>query len=213
MSTMVATTDEAKPKPKVTPAELLEMPDGGHYELIDGELQERSVSVLSNLIAAGITGILHNHCRGHNLGWVLASELGYCCFPWKPGRIRRADVSFIRADRLTEDQLSEGFCSIPPDLAVEVVSPNDLVDKLDEKVDDYLRAGVRRVWVVRPAVRAVQVFRDDRSETWLWAGNEVSGEDVIPGFRCKVDDFFPVRPAAGELSPGDEDVASPLDGP
>jgi Uma2 family endonuclease len=213
MSTTVATALEAKPKAKVTPAELLAMSDGGHYELIDGELQERSVSVLSNLIAAGITGMLHNHCRGHNLGWVLASELGYSCFPWKPGRIRRADVSFIQADRLTEDQLAEGFCPIAPDLAVEVVSPNDLVEKLDEKIDDYLRAGVRRVWVVRPAVRAVQVFRDDRSVTWLWAGNELSGEDVIPGFRCKVDDFFPVRTPAGGQKPGDDDAASALNGP
>jgi Uma2 family endonuclease len=199
---MVATKAEAKPKVNVTPEELLEMPDGGHYELIDGELRERSVSVLSNLIAAGITGILHNHCREHNLGWVFASELGYCCFPWKPGRIRRADVSFIRGDRLTEEQLSEGFCSIPPDLAVEVVSPNDLVGKLDEKVDDYLRAGVQRVWVVRPAVRAVQVFRGDRSESWLWAADELSGEDVIPGFRCKVDDFFPITAHAKEQSTG-----------
>jgi len=202
MSTMVATTAEAKPKANLTPEELLEIPDGGHYELIDGELRERSVSVLSNLIAAEITGILRNHCREHNLGWVFASELGYRCFPWKPDRIRRADVSFIRADRLTEERLSEGFCSIPPDLAVEVVSPNDLVGKLDEKVEEYLRAGVLRVWVVRPAARAVQVFRGDRSESWLWAANELSGEDVIPGFRCKVDDFFPIRTPAGEQNPG-----------
>ncbi len=145
MSTMVATKSEAKPNVRITPEQLLEMPDGGHYELIDGEVRERSVSVLSNLIAAGITGMLHNHCQPHNLGWVLASELGYRCFPWKPGRVRRADVSFIRADRLTEEHLSEGFCSIPPDLAVEVVSPNDLVDKLDEKVEDYLRGCAARL--------------------------------------------------------------------
>ncbi len=200
MSTMVATEPEAKPKVRVTPEQLLEMPDGGHYELIDGELRERSVSVLSNLIAAGITGMLHNDCREHDLGWVLASELGYRCFPWKPGRVRRADVSFIRADRLTEAQLSEGFCSIPPDLAVEVVSPNDLVDKLDEKVEDYVRAGVRLVRIGRPAARAVQVFRADRSESWLWAGNELSGEDVIPGFRCKVEDLFPIAIQAEERS-------------
>jgi len=149
------------------------------------------VSVLSNLIAAEITGILRNHCRAYNLGWILESELGYRCFPWKPGRIRRADVSFIRADRLSQERLSEGFCSIAPDLAVEVVSPNDLVEKLDEKVDEYLRAGVRLVWIVRAAVRAVEVFRSDRSVSWLWAEDEISGEDVMPGFRCQVGSLFP----------------------
>ncbi|MFI5459682.1 MAG: Uma2 family endonuclease [Isosphaerales bacterium] len=191
MSTMVATEAEATPKAEVTPEELLAMPDGGHYELIDGELRERNLSILSNVIASQINRILGNHCCAHNLGWILASELGYRCFPWKPGRIRRADVSFIRADRLSEERLSEGFCSVPPDLAIEVVSPNDLVEKLDEKVEEYLRAGVRLVWIVRASVRAVEVFRSDRSVSWLWAEDEISGEDVVPGFRCKVGSLFP----------------------
>jgi Uma2 family endonuclease len=192
MSTIVATQSAATPKAEVTPEELLVMPDGGHYELIDGELKERRVSVLSNLIAAEVNRIVGNHCQTHRLGWIFAADLGFRCFPWKPGKVRRADVSFISRDRYPWEQLSEdGFATIPPDLAVEVVSPNDLVGELDEKIDEYLRAGVRLVWVVRPAARAVQVFRGDRSESWLWATDELSGEDVLPGFRCKVDDLFP----------------------
>ncbi len=58
MSTMVATEPEVMPKTEVTPEELLAMPDGGHYELIDGELKERRVSFLSNLVAAEVTAIL-----------------------------------------------------------------------------------------------------------------------------------------------------------
>jgi Uma2 family endonuclease len=193
MSTMVATEAAVSPKTEVTPEELLAMPDGGHYELIDGELKERRVSVLSNLIAAEVNRIVGNHCQTHRLGWIFAADLGFRCFPWKPSKVRRADVSFISRDRYHPwEQLSEdGFATIPPDLAVEVVSPNDLVGELDEKIDEYLRAGVRLVWVVRPAARAVQVFRGDRSESWLWATDELSGEDVLPGFRCKVDDLFP----------------------
>jgi Uma2 family endonuclease len=192
MSTMVATQAAVTPKTEVTPEELLAMPDGGHYELIDGELKERRESALSNLIALEIGSILRNHCRQHNAGWLFAAELGYRCFPWKPSKVRRADVSLIGRDRYSLEQLSEdGFTSIAPDLAVEVVSPNDLVGELDKKIDEYLRAGVRLVWIVRPAARAVQVFRGDRSESWLWATDELSGEDVLPGFRCKVDDLFP----------------------
>ena len=211
MSTMVATQTAVTPKTEVTPEELLAMPDGGHYELIDGELKERRVSVLSNLIAAEVNRILGNHCHTHRLGWIFAADLGFRCFPWKPSKVRRADVSFISRDRYSWEQLSEdGFATIPPDLAVEVVSPNDLVGELDEKIDEYLRAGVRLVWVVRPAARAVQVFRGDRSESWLWATDELSGEDVLPGFRCKVDDLFPKQPQTEVHRPANSDpVSSP----
>jgi Uma2 family endonuclease len=201
MSTMVATEPEVMPKAEVTPEELLAMPDGGHYELIDGELKERRVSFLSNLVTAEVTGILREHCRSHNLGWILAAELGYRCFPWKPRRIRRADVSFFRADRVSKEQLSEGFCSIAPDLAVEVVSPNDLAEELLEKVEEYLRAGVKLVWIVYPNVKAVQVFRADGSVSGFRASAELSGEDVIPGFRCRVDAFFPMSAPAEKPSP------------
>jgi Uma2 family endonuclease len=207
MSTMVATRAEITTKTEVTPEELLAMPDGGHYELIDGELNERRVSALSNLVAAEANRVLGNHCQAHRLGWIFAAEHGYRCFPWKPSKVRRADISFIRRDRYSLEQLSEdGFTTIPPDLAVEVVSPNDLVGKVDEKIEEYLRAGVRLVWVVHPAARAVQVFRGDRSVSWLWAADELSGEDVLPGFRCKVEDLFPNASSAEPQSPDREDA-------
>jgi Uma2 family endonuclease len=192
MSTMVATKAESTQKTEITPEELLAMPDGGHFELIDGELTERNMSLLSSRVAVRLARRLDVHCEEHDLGWIVDAECGYACFPWKPGRIRRPDVSFIAAGRLpSSEERSEGYVMIPPDLAVEVVSPNDRVGELDEKVDEYLRAGVRLVWVVRPAARAVQVFRGDRSESWLWAADELSGEDVLPGFRCRVDELFP----------------------
>jgi Uma2 family endonuclease len=207
MSTMVATQPAVTSKTEVTPEELLAMPDGGHYELIDGELNERRVSALSNLVAAEANRVLGNHCQAHCLGWIFASEHGYRCFPWKPGKVRRADVSFIRRDRYSLEQLSEdGFTTIPPDLAVEVVSPNDLVGELDQKIEEYLQAGVRLVWVVRPTARAVQVFRGDRSVSWLWAADELSGEDILPGFRCKVEDLFPKASSAEPRSPDREDA-------
>ncbi len=210
MSTMVATQPEASPKTEVTPEELLAMPDGGHYELIDGELKERHVSVLSNFIALEIGGILRNHCRQHNLGWLFAAELGYRCFPWKPSKVRRADVSYIRRDRYSWHQLTQdGFMTIPPDLAVEVVSPNDYANELEEKVEEYLRAGVRLVWVVYPDIHAVHVHRADGSTGRFRANDELSGEDVLPGFRCKVDDLFPTLTEANDRSPTMSEPVSP----
>jgi Uma2 family endonuclease len=202
MSTMVATQPELAAQPElpprieVTPEEFLKMPDCGHYELIDGELRERNVSFLSTVIAGEITGILRPYCRERKLGWLPSAQQGYRCFPWKPRLVRMADVSFVRTERVTPNRWAEGFRTIPPDLAVEVVSPNDEVDELDEKVKEYLRAGVKLIWVVHPVFRAVQVFRIDESVSWLRADDEITGEDVIPGFRCRVGDFFPAESEA-----------------
>ena len=206
MSTMVETEPEVMPSGEITPEELLVMPDGGHYELIDGALRERHVSALSNLVASEVSRVLGNHCRELNLGWLFAAEHGYRCFPWKPRLVRRADVSFIRRERYPWDQLSaDGYTTIPPDLAVEVVSPNDAVSDLVEKVGEYLRAGVRLVWIIDPDTRTVQVWRGDKSGTWLEAQDELSGEDIVPGFRCRVADLFPIPPGreAGAPAPPD----------
>jgi Uma2 family endonuclease len=211
MSTMIATQAAATPKTEVTPEELLAMPDGGHYELIDGELKERRVSALSNLVAAEVNRILGNHCQSHRSGWIFAAEHGYRCFPWKQSKVRRADVSFIARDRYSLEQLSaDGFTAIPPDLAVEVVSPNDLVYELEEKVEEYLRAGVRLVWVVLPDIRAVHVYRADGTTGRFREHDELSGEDVLPGFRCKVVDLFPKQPQVETNGPTKADsVSSP----
>jgi Uma2 family endonuclease len=198
MSTMIATRAEPIAKAQITPEELLAMPDGGHYELIDGELRERNMSLLSSRVAVSLARRLDVHCDQHNQGWVVDAECGYACFLWNPGRIRRADVSFIAASRLpSQEERAEGYVTIPPDLAVEVVSSNDYVYELENKVEEYIRAGVKLVWVVNPVTRIVDVLRADGSVSRLRAGDELSGEEILPGFRCRVDDLFPTSSDAG----------------
>ena len=79
---------------------------------------------------------------------------------------------------------------IAPNLAVEVVSPNDLVYEIDEKVEEYLEAGVELVWVVNPVTRTVRVHRADRPGVTLREMDELTGDDLLPGFRCRVSDLF-----------------------
>jgi Uma2 family endonuclease len=108
-------------------------------------------------------------------------------------------VSFIRLDRYPVKRLSnEGFITIPPDLAVEVISPNDLASELDEKLEEYLRAGVRLIWVINPQTRTLQIFRADRSGSRLHETDELLGEDVVPGFCCPVRALIP-EPFTDEL--------------
>jgi Uma2 family endonuclease len=94
---------------------------------------------------------------------------------------------------LPRGELPEGWAKIRPDLAVEVVSPNDLVEELDDKLADYEKAGIPLIWVVYLVSRTVMVYRADGSVTRLHEDDELSGEDVIPGFRCRLRDILPTR--------------------
>ena len=81
------------------------------------------------------------------------------------------------------DVSPKGWIRIPPDLAVEVVSPNDSAEELEEKLDDYRTAGVPLIWVIYPELRKVKIFRLDGPAGELREDGVLSGEDVIPGFR------------------------------
>jgi Uma2 family endonuclease len=91
-------------------------------------------------------------------------------------------------------------------LAVEVVSPNDTASALEEKLEDYQKAGVPLVWVIYPNSRTVWVCRSDGSMSHLHENDELSGEVVIPGFRCPVREIFPPR----EPSPEDQQIPNGL---
>lgn len=176
---------------RYTPEDLLTMPDGDRYELVNGQLVEREMSGLSSLVGSETNRLLGNVARPAQLGWVLQSDASYQCFPHEPGRVRRPDGSFIRRGRISLDQLERGHIRIAPDLAIEVTSPNELADEIDEKVEDYLRAGVHLVWVISPATRTVRIHRPDGSDTRLHEVDELTGEDVLPGFSCRVGELFP----------------------
>jgi Uma2 family endonuclease len=179
------------------PEELLTRPDGDAYELVGGELVERNMGAKSSFIAGQVHHRLEDFCRSRGLGWVFPEGTSFQCFPDDPDKVRRADVSFIRFGRLPREQPPEGHIRIAPDLAVEVVSPNDLAYDVDSKAEDYLQAGVRLVWVINPVTRTVRVHRPDGPGSTLRADDELNGGDVLPGFRCSICDLFVLpQPAA-----------------
>jgi Uma2 family endonuclease len=109
--------------------------------------------------------------------------------------VRRPDVSFINWEHLSPEQAeAEGHVSVVPDLAVEVLSPNDRVYEVDEKAAEWLAAGVRLLWMVHPRAREIQVRRPEGPIATLKESDELSGEEVIPGFRCRVGDLFQLPP-------------------
>jgi Uma2 family endonuclease len=174
-----------------TPEDLLRMPDGNRYELVDGHLVERNVSYLSSFVGGRVYKILSNYCEDNHLGWVAPADTGFQCYPDAPNKVRRPGTTFIRLERMSVEEASEeGYTHIVPDLVVEVLSPSDLAYEIDRKVQEYRRAGVRLIWVVNPDTRSVRIYRVDGTLTELEQDGEVTGEDVVPGFRCPVREFF-----------------------
>jgi Uma2 family endonuclease len=175
---------------RYTPEDLLRMPDGKNYELVDGNLMERKMGARSSYVAGRVFAALDTFCAAHPQGWVFPEGTSFQCFPDDADKVRKPDTSFIRFGRLPGEELPEGHIRIAPDLAAEVVSPNDLAYEVDDKVVEWLGAGVFLVWVVNPQTRTVQVHRQDGPGLILRAEDELTGGDVLPDFRCRVADLF-----------------------
>lgn len=179
------------PVRKYTAADVEAMDDPVRWELADGCLVERSLGNESSAIALLVAYALQRFLHGKRLGFLLGADQIVHLFPDRPNSFRRPDVSYFRKDRLPEGKLPKGALFLAPDLVVEVVSPNDLAEALEAKVREHLQAGVQLVWVVYPETRTVTVWRQDGTCTPLSEDGALSGEQVIPGFECKVGEIFP----------------------
>src|SRR5438128_954663 len=98
--------------PRLEPEDLLTIPDGDHYELIDGIPVEKPMGAESDEIAIGIGALVKHFVRAHGLGRVYGSQRGYQCFPSKPGQVRMPDTSFVAKGRLPNDKSPEGYIQI-----------------------------------------------------------------------------------------------------
>jgi Uma2 family endonuclease len=173
------------------------LPDEPTYEEIDGQRVELPpMSVFANWIAGQLVGRLfmwaQEHGRGHAVMEILFR------LPLPENRNRRPDVAFVSYERWPKGRPipAEGNAwDVVPELAVEVVSPSDLAEELDTKIDEYFRAGVRQVWVVYPRRPGVLVFDSLTQVRGLTREHTLEGGDVLPGFRLEVAELFP-EPAA-----------------
>lgn len=175
---------------RYTPEDLLEIRDRPMPELVDGQLVERpTMGHEADQIAVTLIFWLVAFCREHRLGSVRGAHGSYQIFPDDPGKVRAPDVSFIRRGREPAGP-AKGHSRVVPDLVAEVISPNDLAEDLESKTEDYLRAGIPRIWVVNPVTQTVRVIRGDGSGTYLRVGDTLEGEDILPGFRLALADLF-----------------------
>ncbi len=175
----------------VTAEELLLIPDDGvRRELVLGEVREMAPAGYAHgRIAMNVSTPLDRHVRERGLGIVLAAETGFKIAS-DPDTVRAPDVAFVRRERGEEVGEVEGYWPGAPDLAVEVISPNDSYAGVEEKVAAWLGAGTRTVVVVEPRTKTVTV-RSSRTEIRILAGGDVLDlSEVVPGWTMPVADVF-----------------------
>ncbi len=182
--------------------ELLASEDAGRFEIVAGQLVEVQVSNLSVEVGAAILARLRTYCDERQLGKVFGSDSYYRCYGDDASRARKPDVSFIARERLPQNWLEDGFFTIPPDLAVEVISTHDMAFEVRRKVEEYLQAGVKLVWELEPETRTMLIHRLDGTREMLHDQDTLSGEQVVPGFACKVAELLPEITSPETKSPG-----------
>lgn len=185
-------------EPPLTVEDFERLPDGGgKQELVGGELVEMApTGGLHGLTQLVLGGLLRQHARRHRLGHTTA-ETGYRLWPER-ANVRAPDVAFLSRARWP-GRLPDGIVPTPPDLAVEILSPNDRAPEVQAKVREYLDAGVRLVWVVDPRAERVRVYRpavelpqggSEEPTRELGRADVLSGEDVLPGFALPLAALF-----------------------
>ena len=155
------------------------------YEYVNGELVPMAPpSREHGEISVNVIHYLYAHIYPQKLGRLYTAETTFQIGE----RTAKPDVAFVSTTRLTGDK-TKGF-SIPPDLAIEVVSPSDVQSRIAEKALAYLDAGTSLVWILEPVTKTVTVYRSETDIETLTREDTLTGENVVPGFTCPVAHLF-----------------------
>lgn len=181
----------------MTADELLTMPHSEHgndyrYELIRGELKKMSpTKPMHGIVTARLTIAVGQHVEIEDVGEMFGAETGFLV-EQNPDTVIGADVAFITHERLATIENINKFVPFAPDLAVEVLSPSNTVDEIDEKIALYFAAGARLVWVANPKRRTFAVYRSPTDVQIFTEADTLDGGDVLPGFTYNLAKLFTI---------------------
>jgi Uma2 family endonuclease len=174
--------------------DLLRVPEPDlPHELRRGVLRLVTPAISAHgAVSARLLGALARQVYTNDLGALFTAEAGFI-LERNPDTLLCPDVAFVARERLPATGLEPHFLELAPDLAVEVLSPSSRPGEVRTKVADYLRLGVRAVWVVDPAQRIVRIHsRVGRRTTvvLLTEDDMLDGGEVVPGFHCRIAELF-----------------------
>jgi Uma2 family endonuclease len=172
-----------------TADQLFQAPGLGRCELIRGNLVMMSPAGFRHgRVVSTVNRILGVYASDHGLGVVTGAETGFQ-IGCNPDTVRAPDIGFVRTERLPETE-PVGFFQGAPDLAVEILSPSDRASEVLQKVQDWLGAGCRAVWIVDPETRTVSVYHGRHDAAVMTADQSLDGGQILPGLRLNVGDIF-----------------------
>jgi Uma2 family endonuclease len=173
------------------------------FELVRGEVTELPPpSRPHGVVCMNIGRLLWNYAFQQRKGYVAGNDSGVI-LERHPDTVRGPDVAFYE-DPQTFSELHPKYGEVPPRLAVEVLSPNDKAQQVTRKITDYLKHGVRLVWLIDPEDRSITVYRSDMGPVRVEGDQELDGANVLRGFRCSAAELFTLpgeRPATSEPTP------------
>lgn len=165
--------------------------DESLYEVIHGQRVELPpMSAESTMIASILHGELYPFVKQHKLGRVVQEML----FVFEEREKRRPDVAFVSTERwpLSKPVPALGDWEVVPDLAVEVISPNDNFNQVLTKVGDYFDFGVKVVWVVVPVARNIYIYESLDSVRILGTRDQLQQPALLPGCSLPVTKVFEI---------------------
>ena len=172
--------------------EYVDQIDKGIVELVEGVIVDMSRPGWEHgEILMSLSSFIFDHVRQYDLGRVSVGDTGFVLEKRADDKdtVRGLDLAFVRSDRASS-QLSAGWTTIAPDLAVEVISPGNNAADMRLKVDQLLKAGTTLIWIVYPELRIVEAHTQQGATT-LRERDTLPGGDVLPGFEIRVGDIFP----------------------
>jgi Uma2 family endonuclease len=169
----------------------IQRPENRHraFELERGKVVEMpSPSKYHGFVCGNVSRLLGNYAVQRKTGYICTNDAGVIV-ETDPDSVRGPDVSFYEDDQ-TADTMDRKFALQPPRLVVEVLSPSDRTTQINRRLGQYLKRGVLLIWLVDPEVRSATIYRADRYPQVLDEMEELTGEEVLPDFRCRVAEFF-----------------------
>jgi Uma2 family endonuclease len=173
----------------LTVEEFMALPDNGMKRELDrGVVIEVSPPNFGHgILAVNFAFFLKPFVNEKRLGWVTV-ETGFI-LSRNPDVVRAPDVAFLSRERLANPDFT-AFIPMAPDLAVEVVSPNDTASEIETKVFKYLQAGTRLVLVLYPDTQRIHSFQPNGSIRVLNINDTLEGGEFLPGFTLPLRELF-----------------------
>ena len=157
------------------------------YEIVNGIPEEKEMAgARHGGIGARLLIELGNYIEKNNLGGIYGANTAFNIGT----NIRIPDIAFVAAERIPPKGEPKSGWAFAPDLAVEIIAPTDLYERVTGKVREYFNNGVRQVWIVSPEEKTIRVYRGQYDAIIYPEEAELSSEDLFPGFRCQLRELF-----------------------